>query len=164
MLLRLCLFATLLLATALYATLNAQAKKPTITKPKTKIDSIAAKRDSLWKDAVKEKKKLDGLFTLYQDTASGSLQLYIKKDQLGKEFIYQSFSMGGPGSLFLNQNMLRETWVFMIKKNFNRLDFIRCNTNFYYDPSNAISRSANPMIPRPIFLVRKVAISISLNG
>ena len=82
------------------------------------------------------------LFTLYQDTVSGSLQLYIKKDQLNKEFIYQSFSMGGPGSLFLNQNMLRETWVFKIKKNYNRLDFIRCNTNFYYDPANAISKAA----------------------
>jgi len=162
MLLRLCLFATLLLATALYATLNAQAKKPTITKPKTKIDSIAAKRDSLWKDAVKEKKKLDGLFTLYQDTASGSLQLYIKKDQLGKEFIYQSFSMGGPGSLFLNQNMLRETWVFMIKKNFNRLDFIRCNTNFYYDPSNAISRSANVDVSDAVFYADKIVAEDSL--
>ena len=162
MLLRLCLFATLLLATALYATLNAQAKKPTITKPKTKIDSIAAKRDSLWKDAVKEKKKLDGLFTLYQDTTSGSLQLYIKKDQLGKEFIYQSFSMGGPGSLFLNQNMLRETWVFMIKKNFNRLDFIRCNTNFYYDPSNAISRSANVDVSDAVFYADKIVAEDSL--
>ena len=105
MLSRLCLLAILLFGTALYASVDAQVKKPVIVKQKTKIDSAAAKRDSIWKATVKEKVKVDGLFSLYQDTASGSLNLYIKKDQLGKEFIYQSFSMGGPGSLFLNQNM-----------------------------------------------------------
>ena len=51
----------------------AQVKKPVPPKPKIVIDSVAAKRDSIWKDAVKGKKKVDGMFTLYQDTASGSL-------------------------------------------------------------------------------------------
>ncbi len=138
-------------------TLFAQNKKPVKSKTKVTVDTAAAKRDSTWKAAIKDKKKVDGLFTLYQDTVSGSLQLYIKKDQLGKEFIYQSFSMGGPGSLFLNQNMLRETWVFKITKTYNRLDFIRCNTNFYYDPSNAISRAANVDVSDAVFYVDKVA-------
>ncbi len=162
MLSRLCLLATLLLGTALYISVSAQVKKPVVVKQKTKIDSAAAKRDSIWKATVKEKVKLDGLFTLYQDTASGSLHLYVKKDQLGKEFIYQSFSMGGPGSLFLNQNMLRETWVFTIKKAFNRLDFIRCNTNFYYDPSNAISKAANVDVSDAVFYADKIVSEDSL--
>jgi len=61
----------------------AQVKKPVPSKPKPKvvIDSVAAKRDSIWKDAVKDKKKVGGMFTLYQDTVSGSLNLYIKEDQ-----------------------------------------------------------------------------------
>lgn len=46
-------------------------------------------------DKVKSGKKTDGLFAVYQDTATGSVQLYIKKPQIGKEYIYQSFSMGG---------------------------------------------------------------------
>ena len=142
----------------------AQVKKPVTPKPKQKnaIDSVAAKRDSIWKDAVKDKKKVDGMFTLYQDTVSGSLNLYIKKDQLDKEFIYQSFSMGGPGSLFLNQNMLRETWVFKIKKSYNRLDFLRCNTNYYYDPSNAISKAANVDVSDAVFYADKVLAEDSL--
>ena len=142
----------------------AQVKKPVTpkAKPKIAIDSVAAKRDSIWKDAVKGKTKVDGMFTLYQDTASGSLNLYIKKDQLDKEFIYQSFSMGGPGSLFLNQNMLRETWVFKIKKAYNRLDFLRCNTNFYYDPSNAISKAANVDVSDAVFYADKVLAEDSL--
>src|SRR5688572_13039906 len=159
---RLCLLSMLLFSAAIPVTLSAQDKKPADTKPKPKIDSVAAKRDSIWKVTVKEKKKLDGMFTLYQDTSSGSLLLYVKKDQLDKEFIYQSFSMGGPGSLFLNQNMLRETWVFMIKKTFNRLDFIRCNTNFYYDPANAISKAANVDVSDAVFYADKVVAEDSL--
>jgi hypothetical protein len=58
--------------------------------------------------------------------------------------------------------MLRETWVFTIKKSFNRLDFIRCNTNFYYDPSNAISRSANVDVSDAVFYADKIVAEDSL--
>jgi hypothetical protein len=158
------LLLCIILCAALTNSSFAQVKKPVPPKPKPKIviDSVAAKRDSIWKDAVKDKKKVDGMFTLYQDTVSGSLNLYIKKDQLDKEFIYQSFSMGGPGSLFLNQNMLRETWVFKIKKSYNRLDFLRCNTNFYYDPSNAVSKAANVDVSDAVFYADKVLAEDSL--
>src|SRR6187200_2310299 len=60
-------------------------------------------------EKVKSSKKTDGLFTLYQDTATGSVQMYVKKNQLGKEYIYQSFSINGPNQLYLNQSMHRAT-------------------------------------------------------
>ena len=161
MLSRSCFLCTVFLC-MVSAGVFAQVKKTVVPKPKVVIDSVAAKRDSLWNVAIKDKKKKDGLFTFYQDSVSGSLQLYIKKDQLGKEFIYQSFSMGGPGSLFLNQNMLRETWVFKIRKTYNRLDFMRCNTNFYYDPSNAISKAADVDVSDAVFYADKVVAEDSL--
>ena len=94
-------------------------------------------------DKVKSSKKTDGLFTIYQDTANGSVQMYVKKSQLGKEYIYQSFSMGGPTSLFLHQNMIRTTWIFRIKKTFDKLEFSQVNTNFWYDQNNAVSKASN---------------------
>ncbi len=107
-------------------------------------------------DKVKTSKKIDGLFTLYQDTATGSVQLYVKKNQLGKEFIYQSFSMGGPTSLFLHQNMIRATWVFRVKKNFDKLEFSQVNTNFWYDPNNAVSKAANVDVTEAVFYSAKI--------
>ncbi len=53
-------------------TLFAQNKKPVKSKTKVTVDTAAAKRDSTWKAAIKDKKKVDGLFTLYQDTVSGT--------------------------------------------------------------------------------------------
>lgn len=107
-------------------------------------------------DKVKSSKKVDGLFTLYQDTATGSVQLYVKKNQLGKEYIYQSFSMGGPTSLFLHQNMIRTTWVFRVKKTFDKLEFSQVNTNFWYDPNNAVSKAANVDVTEAIFYSAKI--------
>ncbi|MFT3703463.1 MAG: zinc-dependent metalloprotease [Agriterribacter sp.] len=107
-------------------------------------------------DKVKSSKKNEGLFVVYQDTATGSTQLYIKKDQLGKEFIYQSFSMGGPTSLFLNQNMIRATMIFSIAKSFDKLEFSQQNTSFYYDSTNAVSKAANVDAAPATFYTEKV--------
>lgn len=134
-------------------TLKAQKKKDKKNSPAT--ETPPAKKDSM-ATAIKNKKKVDGLFSLYQDSVTGSLQLYLKKDQLGKEYIYQSFSMGGPGSLFLNQNMLRETWVLKMKRTYNKIEFLRCNSNFYYDPANAVSKAANVDVSDAVFYASKI--------
>lgn len=126
---------------------------------------VPAKEDTV-KVTVKEKikghLKNAGLFTLYQDTLTGSLQFYVKKDQLGKEFIYQSFSMGGPPELFLNQNMIRETWVFSLRKSFDKIEFVKGNPNFYYDPANAVSKAANVDVSEAIFCSEKIVAQDSM--
>ncbi len=130
---------------------NTSAAKPDTTKkaPPTPPKPTVAEK-------VKSSKKSDGLFTIYQDTANGSVQMYVKKNQLGKEYIYQSFSMGGPTSLFLHQNMIRTTWIFKIRKNFDKLEFSQVNTNFWYDPENAVSKSANVDVTEAIFYSAKI--------
>lgn len=129
-------------------------------------DSIKMARDSVL-ERLKGSYREAGLFTLYQDTLNGSILLYVKKDQLmkeaksGPEFIYQSFSMGGPASLFLNQNMIRETWVFSIRKRFEKLEFVRANPNFYYDPENKLSKAANVDVADAVFFSDKIAFKDS---
>ena len=120
-------------------------------------DTSKAKKAAGINDKVKSSKKIDGLFTLYQDTATGSVQIYVKKNQLGKEFIYQSFSMGGPTSLFLNQNMIRQTMVFKIQKAYDKIEFSQVNTSFYYDKNNAVSKAANVDVTDAVFYSDKVA-------
>jgi hypothetical protein len=107
-------------------------------------------------DKVKSSKKHDGLLTVYQDTANGSMMLYVKKSQLGKEYIYQSFSLNGPTSLFLHRGMIRTNLAFKMQKTFDKLEFSRINTNFYYDKQNAISKTDGADVPEAVFLAERI--------
>lgn len=138
-----------------------QVTPPDSTK-KAVADSVKKKSEKpAIEDKVKSSKKVDGLFTLYRDTATASLQFYIEKKQLDKDFIYQSFSMGGPTALYLNQNMIRDTWLFSIRKNNDRIEFLRKNTSFYYDPDNPVSKAANADVADAVFYSEKIAASDS---
>src|SRR5690606_8505283 len=130
---------------------------------KAAADSVKKKKDEKPSidDKVKSSKRVEGLFTLYRDTVTASLQLYLEKDQLEKDFIYQSFSMGGPTALFLNENMIRDTWLFSIRKNHDRIEFLRRNTSFYYDPDNPVSKAANADVAAAVFYSEKIAASDS---
>jgi hypothetical protein len=85
------------------------------------------------------------------------VQLYIKKSQLGKEYIYQSFSISGPTQFFLNQSMHRVTFVFKVQKAFDKLEFSRVNTAFYYDAQNPVSKTKDVDKPEAVFLSEKTA-------
>jgi hypothetical protein len=146
----------LILAPGLMITASrAQDKSKAAAMPAPAADTAKSKKPAGITDKVKSSRKIDGLFTLYQDTATGSVQLYVKKNQLNKEYIYQSFSISGPNSLFLNQSMHRANLVFKIEKAFDKLEFSRVNTHFYYDPNNAVSKTANVDKPEAVFLVEK---------
>ena len=150
----------LLAFVAVFATTaNAQKKdnETTLNKPEKQAtaDTAKSKKTSI-ADKTKSSKKIDGMFTIYQDTATGSVQLYIKKDQLGTEYIYQSFSLSGPTSLGLNQSMHRSTQIFKVVKAFDKMELQEVNTNFYYDKNNAVSKTAGVDVPEAVLLSEKV--------
>jgi len=138
-----------------------QRKSKTVAPPPPAnlVADSAKPKKAAWPlaDKTKAARKRDGLFTVYQDTATGSLQLYVKKDQLDKEYIYQSFSINGPTSMFLNQSMHRMNFVFKVTKSFDKLEFSRVNNSFYYDPANPVSKTKNVDKPEAIFLVEKIS-------
>jgi len=135
----------------------AQDRPKTATPPPVSADTAKAKKPSGIADKVKSSKKIDGLFTVYQDTVTGAVQLYVKKDQLGKDYIYQSFSLSGPTSLYLNQSMHRSTFTFKVQKAFDKLEFVRTNNAFYYDPKNPVSKSKDADKPEAVFIVEKLS-------
>lgn len=134
-----------------------KGEQPPAAKPAADTAKPAPpKKPASIEEKTKSAAKKEGLFTLYQDTVTGSVQLYLKKDQLNKEFIYQSFSINGPTSLFLNQSMHRATLVFKVTKSFDKLEFSMVNTDFYYDSTNPISKTALVDKPETVFFADKV--------
>src|SRR5207253_6312360 len=132
-----------LLCAVVYGGVTQAQNKKSIISFAPVADTMKIKKTLSIGDKIKGSHKVDGLFTLYQDTATGSLQMYVKKDQLDKEFLYQSFSLNGPVSLFLNQSMYRANFLFRIAKTFDKLEFTRVNTLYYYDPASPMSRTKN---------------------
>ena len=113
-------------------------------------------------EKTKGSKKNEGLFTLYQDTTTGSVQLFVKKDQLNNEFVYQSFSINGPTELNLNQSMHRANFVLKIVKAFDKIEFHEVNTDFYYDKNNPISKTAEVDKPEAVVYSDKIVVEDSL--
>ena len=107
------------------------APKP---KPKPKTKTIA--------DLTKKSKKIEGLFTIYQDTIDGSVKMVVKEDQLGKDFIYFAQIADGVTEAGSFRGSYRGSSVFHVKKFFNKIEIVAPNTNFYFDPNNAISKAA----------------------
>ncbi len=96
-------------------------------------------------EKTKGHQKYEGLFTLYQDTITGKIKMEIKKDQIDKEYIYFSQFEDGLASFRKNRGTYNSSKVIVIRKYFNKIEFVEVNTSSYFDPSNPISkaRSAN---------------------
>ena len=140
---------TLSLALIGAMTLTTEAKK----KPK-EAEKPAPK--SAINEKVKACKKIDGMFTLYQDTTSGSLYLLLKKEQLEKTYIYFGYTENGVVAAGHFRGSFRENAVFNIRRYYDRIEFVKQNTSFYFDTINAISKSANANISDAILVSQKI--------
>lgn len=106
--------------------------------------------------ATRTSRKVDGLFSLYQDTANGSLHMLVKKDQLGKEFIYFMHVVDGVTSAGYFRGAFANNDVFSIRKNYNKLEFVTQNTQFYFDPANPLARAASANISPSVVSVQEI--------
>jgi len=97
-----------------------------------------------------------GLMTVFQDTTDGKTYLKITKDQIGKEFIYWSYSENGLARVGLNRGSFRYNQVFQVSRYFDRIDFEVLNTGFHFDPTNPLSKSAEANVSPALLLSEKI--------
>ena len=135
-------------------------KKETIT---TKKKPLKKKEKSI-KDLTKSSKKIEGLFTIYQDTITGSVKLLVKEDQLNKDFIYFSQIADGVTEAGAFRGAFRGNSVFQVKKYFNKLDFITPNTSFYFNKNSALSKSSEANISDAVMATGKILALDEKNG
>lgn len=128
------------------ATANAEMKAP-------KADASAT--PSI-KSKTKNCKKIAGLFTLYQDTLTGKAYMIVKKEQLGNEFIYFSYAENGLVLTGSFRGAYRDNDIFSIRKTYERIEFVKENTSFYFNPENAISKAAEANISPSILISEKI--------
>jgi hypothetical protein len=105
---------------------------------------------------IKGLEKIPGLFTLYRDTTSGMVYMLIQESQIGKKFIYFSYSENGPTSTGHNRGVFRETKVFQIDRYYNRIEFNTFNNQFYFDTLSALYRSREANIVPGMMVSEKI--------
>ncbi|NRD22484.1 zinc-dependent metalloprotease [Winogradskyella litoriviva] len=125
-------------------------------KPKSKTKSI--------KDLTKSSKKIEGLFTMYRDTITGSLQMVISEDQIGKEYIHFNQVSNGVIDAGRFRGAYGGSKVFKVKKYFNKIEFVSQNTSFYFDPENAISKSKDANTSEGIMATVKIEAQDDKSG
>jgi hypothetical protein len=136
---------------------EAKKKKKPVEPPKKSIVNTITSR-------VKKCQKIEGLFNLYRDTATGSLLMLIQKDQLEKEYIYFSYIENGNSTTGHNKGTFRDNKVFKISKYFDKIEFITQNTSYYFDPNNAISKAADANITHATMASEKIIASDEKKG
>lgn len=146
--------------------INAQKRKKKKNKAKTEVSSKSKKKEpkKTIKSLTKSSKKLDGLFTIFQDTVTGDVKLLLKKEQLNKDFIYFSQIADGVTEAGAFRGAYKGSSIFNIKKHFNKIEFVAPNTSFYFDKNNAISKSAKANISDAIIASTKILASDEKKG
>jgi hypothetical protein len=93
-------------------------------------------------EVTKGHQHITGLFDFYLDREKGTLHLYVKKDQVGPEFIYFNQTVDGVVQAGHNRGRYGSERIFRIARIFDRMEFIAENTAFYFDPQSPLARAA----------------------
>lgn len=135
---------------------NAQKKGK---KKKKKGDETAApapSKDKNPSEITKSCVAYEGLFNIYQDSITGKSYMQIKKEQLGKEFIYFSFTEDGVLEAGHFRGSYRGSKVISFHKYYDRIEIHTENTSYYYDEDNALAKSSKANINTPIIVSEKI--------
>jgi hypothetical protein len=107
-------------------------------------------------DVTKGTKLIPGLFPIYQDTATGAIRMIIAENQLNEEFILFSHVMNGIVDAGYFRGAYRNAYIFKVQKYFDKIEFVKENVGFYFDPENPLSRSANANVNRSVMFSEKI--------
>ncbi|TVZ57102.1 uncharacterized protein DUF5117 [Lutibacter sp. Hel_I_33_5] len=166
---RLKLLCSLLLVVAITGIHDADAQR----RKKKKKDKVEAakpkpkpkkKKTKTIADLTKSSKKIEGLFTIYQDTVTGATKMLVKKEQLDKDFIYFAQIADGITAVRAFRGAYRGSSIFNVKKYFNKIEFIAPNTSFHFDENNALHKSAKANISDAVIASSKILATDDKTG
>ncbi|SDH48330.1 zinc-dependent metalloprotease [Winogradskyella thalassocola] len=135
--------------------LEAQRKKKD-KKSKTEAPAPKPKKEKSIKDLTKSSKKIEGLFTMYRDTITGSLQMVVSEAHLDKDYIHFNQVSNGVTDAGRFRGAYGGSKVFKVKKYYDKIEFVSQNTSFYFDPESAISKSKDANTSEGIMATVKI--------
>jgi Met-zincin/Domain of unknown function (DUF5117) len=119
---------------------KSDAVKPPTPAPAPAAPAPAKKRTV--EDITKNCDIYNGLFRSFTDRETGSMYLFIRKDQIQREFLYFAETVDGVVGAGRNRGQFNDADVLIIYKEFQKLQFIIPNTAYYFDPDHPLARAS----------------------
>jgi hypothetical protein len=107
-------------------------------------------------DLVKNTDTFNGLFRLYRNRETGAVHLYVRKDQLEREFIYFSHVVDGVAGAGRNRGQFGDATIFVIKRHFEKIEFIEQNTAFYFDPHHPLAKASSANVSHAVLVTEPI--------
>jgi hypothetical protein len=107
-------------------------------------------------DVTKDSDRFDGLFVLFQNRDNGKLHMLVRSDQIDREYVYFRMIRDGVAEAGETRGSFGAETVFSVRKHFNRIEFVRENTAFYFDPESALSRAADANISHAVVAIQEI--------
>lgn len=90
-------------------------------------------------EMVEDMEKFAGIFDLYRDTETGDLHMAIKASQIDKEFLYFATIKNGVLEAWSRRGAPIAQDVIEIRRYFDRIDFVKKNTNYVIDATDPLA-------------------------
>ncbi len=107
-------------------------------------------------DEVKKSTKIEGLFTLYQDSTYGSLDMEIPVSGIDSEFIHFYYIENSVLEARSFRGAYRGSRIVRIEKYFDKIRFVRVNTSSYFDENAAISNASEANMSNSVLYSTKI--------
>jgi hypothetical protein len=115
-------------------------------------------------EVTRGNRKIEGLFTVFQDTLTGSTHLMVLPEQLGQEFIYWTHTVDGVVDAGHFRGRFRDNSVFTVERAFNRLQFVVQPTQFHFDPESPLSRAASANVSPAVLVAEEIVAADPATG
>ncbi len=124
-------------------------------KPDATIGATLAKKKTV-PELEKTCDQIPGLFRVYRDKEKGTVYLYVKKKQLGREFIYFTHSVNGVPSAGHIRGGYGDSVVVKFARHFNKVEVVEQNTAFYFDPEHPLARAADANLSHAVLASEEI--------
>jgi hypothetical protein len=141
-----------------------EAKKKKKKKKRSEPGEKKEEKKKSIESETKKHEKIDGIFTIYRDSTSGKTKMVVSKDQLDQEYIYFSQIKDGVLEAGSFRGSYRDQYVFKITKFYDRLEFEKVNTSFYFDENNPLSKASDANISKAIMASEKIEVEDEEKG
>ncbi len=115
-------------------------------------------------EVTKTSRRVDGLFTLFQDTITGSTHMLVRPEQIGQEFIYWAHTVDGVVDAGHFRGAFGDNRVLAVERDFDQLRFVVQPTQFHFEEGLALSRAAHANVSPAVLATEKIVARDTATG